>query len=759
MNLAIPTANIQRRWRHLRVWARHTGLSRKFAVALAIAATVSGFATYGALTRSGPFGPDAESIIILLNIDLVLLLALGVIVARRLVVLWTERRRGSAGSRLHTRLVMMFSLAAIVPAILVGTFSALFFTLGIDAWFSERVKTALDESAAVSQAYLDEHAANVRAQVLAMARDIEYNNGPGLIFDPTRLSLVLERQATLRDLSEAIVFRSDGRLLGKTSLSFSLALDQVPDELLIRAAGGDVVMVTGDNSDRVRALVQLDSVPGVFLYAGRLVDPIVIGHTARVSSAVEEFQLLEVKRGDLQIAFALVYVIAAMLLLFVAIWFALLFATRLVQPVSALVGAAERVRAGDLTARVPDSTSNDELGSLSRAFNRMTGQLAAQRRELIEANRQIDARRRFTESVLSGVSAGVVGLDAQGRVELPNRRALELLEVGHDELVGHNLGRAVPELSDLLARAMSAPDGRAAGDVTLVRNDHATSLTVRIGSELNADRSGEASSETTGYVVTFDDMTPLMSAQRKAAWADVARRIAHEIKNPLTPIQLSAERLKRKYLSQIQTDPEIFVSCTDTIVRQVGDLRHIVDEFSNFARLPAPVFAIEDAVRVVNDAITLQEVARAKVTFLREFPEAPVLIRCDRRQLGQVLNNLIKNAIEAVEARIQDGWDGQGRIRVTVAREDGRCIIAIHDNGRGLPSGPRDKLFEPYVTHRDKGTGLGLAIAQRIVTEHDGSLTLVDSPDGGANARIVLAAEADEETRNEAAGKVSRHGA
>ena len=322
MNLAIPTANIQRRWRHLRVWARHTGLSRKFAVALAIAATVSGFATYGALTRSGPFGPDAESIIILLNIDLVLLLALGVIVARRLVVLWTERRRGSAGSRLHTRLVMMFSLAAIVPAILVGTFSALFFTLGIDAWFSERVKTALDESAAVSQAYLDEHAANVRAQVLAMARDIEYNNGPGLIFDPTRLSLVLERQATLRDLSEAIVFRSDGRLLGKTSLSFSLALDQVPDELLIRAAGGDVVMVTGDNSDRVRALVQLDSVPGVFLYAGRLVDPIVIGHTARVSSAVEEFQLLEVKRGDLQIAFALVYVIAAMLLLFVAIWFA-----------------------------------------------------------------------------------------------------------------------------------------------------------------------------------------------------------------------------------------------------------------------------------------------------------------------------------------------------------------------------------------------------------------------------------------------------
>ena len=749
MTIAAPSGTMTRLWRELRVFSRRAGLSRKFAVLLALAATVSGFATYGALTGTGPFGPDAEGIIILLNIDLALLLLLGVVVARRLVTLWSERRRGSAGSRLHTRLVVMFSLAAMVPAILVGTFSALFFTLGVDAWFSERVRTALDESAAVSQAYLDEHAANVRAQVLAMAQDIEYANGPALIFDQSRLSYALERQASLRDLSEAIVFRDDGyqdNVLGKTSLSFSLVVNPPTPEMIQRARRGEVVMVTSEDSDRVRALVHLDSVPGTFLYAGRLVDPIVIGHTARVSQAVEEFQLLDVKRGDLQVAFALVYVIAALLLLFVAIWFALQFATRLVQPVSALVGAAERVRAGDLTARVPDSNINDELGSLSRAFNRMTGQLATQRRELIEANRQIDARRRFTESVLSGVSAGVIGVDAAGRVELPNRRALELLEVDLDDLVGHNLGAVVPELAPLVFAAMQAPDGRSSGDISLTRGDHTTNLTVRIGSERSPDRAGEETAAKTGYVVTFDDMTPLVSAQRKAAWADVARRIAHEIKNPLTPIQLSAERLKRKYLKQITSDQEIFVSCTDTIVRQVGDLRHIVDEFSNFARLPAPVFATEDAIGLVNDAITLQEVARVKVSFVRDFPDEPIPVRCDRRQLGQVFNNLIKNAIEAIEARQQAGDPVRGRIRVAVAREDGRCIISIHDNGRGLPAGPRDKLFEPYVTHRDKGTGLGLAIAQRIVTEHDGSLMLIDSPDGGACARLSLAIDASEAT-------------
>jgi len=434
--------------------------------------------------------------------------------------------------------------------------------------------------------------------------------------------------------------------------------------------------------------------------------------------------------------------------------------------VGALVAAAERVRAGDLTARVPDAGTADELGTLSRAFNRMTGQLSAQRRELIEANRQIDSRRRFTESVLSGVSAGVIGLDADGRIELPNRSAIDLLGIGPDEMIGKSLREVVPEVSGLIDAVMGDHMSRVDGDVEIERQGTARNLTVRITAESTTDQAGEGDEtevERMGYVVTFDDITPLIAAQRKAAWADVARRIAHEIKNPLTPIQLSAERLKRKYLAEITTDPDVFAACTDTIVRQVGDLRHIVNEFSNFARMPAPQFARDDIVKLLNQAITLQEVGGAGVTFVREMPEMPVTVQCDARQIGQVFNNLLQNAIEAIEARrLKDADAPEGCIRVKVAEDGDRCIIAIHDNGRGLPAGSRDKLFEPYVTHRDKGTGLGLAIAQRIVAEHGGSLTLTDSPDGGACARISLMLDrAAGDGALGAAGirKVSAHGA
>ncbi|MBC6439382.1 MAG: PAS domain-containing sensor histidine kinase [Rhodospirillales bacterium] len=735
----------QRLWRWFLLWSRRQGLTRKLTYLLAIAATVSGFATYGALTRSGPYGPDTDTVILLLNIDLVLLLLLGAVVGRRLLVLSSQRRRGMTGSKLQARLVAAFALAAIVPAILVGVSSVLFFTLGVEAWFSERVRTALEQSVEVAEAYTTEHAGNLRSHTSAMARDLD-RAGPALLANEYNLSRMLEAQSALRELSEALVFRGDGRILGQTSLSFSLALalQPLPEDLLVRAGPDTVLMLTTETNDRVRALIELEGTPDTYLFVGRLVDPIVIGHTEQVSEAVSEFQDLEGQRSSLQIVFALVYVVSALLLLFVAMWFALQFASRIVQPVTALAGAAERVRAGDLTARVEGEGGADELASLSRAFNRMTGQLATQRHELIEANRQLDTRRRFTESVLSGVSAGVIGLDDNGIVELPNRRALSLLEVGYQDLVGAPLGEVVPELEPLLGTAMTSRDHGAAGNVELIRSGRVTNLMVRISLERGSNMTAVgADSEPahTGYVVTFDDVTPLVAAQRKAAWGDVARRIAHEIKNPLTPIQLSAERLKRKYLAQIEDAPDVFEACTDTIVRQVGDLRHIVDEFSNFARLPSPEFHRENIVELVDQALTLQEVGGTYIAIKRDFPTESCFVSCDRRQIGQVLNNLIKNAVEAIGERNDAATDRRGLIRATVADEDGHCIICIEDNGRGLPEGPHEKLFEPYVTNRDKGTGLGLAIAQRIVEEHNGCLDLRNNPDGGACATIMLPLE------------------
>lgn len=718
----------------LRPWLRRQGVSRKFALLLTLAAGASGVATYGALTRSGPYGPDTETIIVLLYIDLALLLGLGAVVARHLLALWASRRRGLAASRLQMRLVAAFSLAAILPAILVGISSALFFTLGVEAWFSERVRIALSRSAEVAQAYVSEHASNMRAHVLAMAGDLD-RAGPALLAAEGNLNRTLEAQAALREFSEALVFRGDGHVLGQTQLSFSLALslELLPQTVLLQARPDRVQMLTAQGGDRVRALVRLQSAPGSYLIVGRLVDPVAIGHSQRVTGAVEEFQALEGRRGDLQIAFALIYVLAALLLLFAAVWFALQFAQRLVAPVAALADATERVRGGDLSARVDDGDDRDELTALSRAFNRMTGQLDRQRRALVDANRQLDTRRRFTESVLSGVSAGVVGLNDAGVVELPNRRALALLGRSRRALVGQKLDAAVPELGALLGQAMAGPSHRAAGNVELVRDGHVTSLMVRIASE----REGGESHGVGGYVVTFDDVTPLVAAQRKAAWSDVARRISHEIKNPLTPIQLSAERLKRRYLPQIariDAAPEVFEACTDTIVRQVDDLRHIVDAFSDFARLPAPELAREDAVALVEGVLALHEMAHSAIAFERRYPDRHPLLLCDRRQIAQVLNNLVKNAIEAIAAT---GGEG-GRVRVTVAERGRRCIVRILDNGCGLPQVPSETLFEPYVTHRHKGTGLGLAIARRIVDDHGGRLHLAAGEEGGACATLSL---------------------
>jgi two-component system nitrogen regulation sensor histidine kinase NtrY len=407
----------------------------------------------------------------------------------------------------------------------------------------------------------------------------------------------------------------------------------------------------------------------------------------------------------------------------------LVMANQIARPIGRLIHAAERVRSGDLEVRVPEARTQDEIAGLSRAFNRMTGQLAAQRSELMDAYSQIDDRRRFTETVLSGVSAGVIGLDAQGRIELPNRAARELLEVDLLAAVGNDLGAVVPEFSNLVAEAKSAPERARTAEIQIGPPAHRRTLLVRIGADLTGGR-------TDGFVVTFDDITELQSAQRKAAWTDVARRIAHEIKNPLTPIQLSAERLKRKFAREITSDPEAFAQCADTIVRSVGDIGRMVDEFSNFARMPLPVIRPEDISRVVREALVAQKIARPQIAWTTDIPDAGPIAPCDRRLLGQALTNLLQNAADAVSMR-----PGAGRIRLAVEQVGALIRISVTDDGVGLPSEDRGKLTEPYVTHKPKGTGLGLAIVKKIMEDHGGDVLLEDrSPGPGTVASLVLPA-------------------
>ncbi len=735
------------------LWGQRNGLARKLAMALTLAVIASGIATYAVLTGGGPLqGPNPHTVFSMFTLDLVFMLLLAALVGRRLLKVWAERRAGAAGARLHVRLVLLFSVVAITPAILVAVFSALVINFGVEQWFNKRVSTAVDESLAVASAYLEEHQQVIGGDALAMANDIN-REGPALLRNPFRLTQMVGAQAAVRGLSEAIVFDSSKQVLARAGLAFSmeLSIDGIPQWAFERARSGEVAVLTNSGDQRVRALVKLEgSLVDSYLYVGRAVDPKVIDHMDRTNRAVAEYKQLELTRSGLEVTFSAIFVMVALLLLLAAMWIGLTLATQMATPIIRLIDAAERVRTGDLAARVADEGAVDELGSLSRAFNRMIGQLETQRQELMGANRELDERRRFSEAVLAGVSAGVIGLDRHGVVELPNRYAAEYLTMEPEAMVGHSLEELVPELAPLFGMIRRRPERSVQDEMKVVRNGRSRALLVRIVAERDEW-------EVTGFVVTIDDMTELLSAQRKAAWADVARRIAHEIKNPLTPIQLSAERLKRKYLKQIEKDPETFLKCTDTIIRQVSDIGRMVDEFSAFARMPTPVMKQDDLVETINQTVFLARTGYPDVAFECEFPRTAVTIPCDIRQIGQALTNLLKNAVEAIQGR--EGPDlPKGKIAVKVERRLGCVVVSVEDNGRGLPVDQRDRLAEPYVTTRVKGTGLGLAIVKKIMEDHGGELVLEDLDGGGARVCLVFGTE-DDKPRIGATDTVTTHGA
>jgi two-component system, NtrC family, nitrogen regulation sensor histidine kinase NtrY len=715
-------------------WAGRIGLRRKIAVALAAAAVASGIATYLALTGAPPVGPHPVVVLALLNLDLVLLLALAALVTKRLVEMWAERRRGLAGSRLQVRLVVLFSMIAVIPTIVVAVFSYLFFSFGIESWFSDKVRTAISESVQVADAYVKEHQQAIRADALGMANSLD-EYAATMVISPQDLVQALTIQASMRGLTEAAVLDSKGHMVARTGLAFALGFEDVGEDALRRAKDGDVVIMTDDQEERVRALVSLGGFSGLYLYVGRFIEPKVLAHRRETQLAAAQYEQLELKRTGLQITFSVIFILVALLFLAAAVAVGISIAAQLADPISRLVGAAQRIGAGDLSVRVPEGPKDDEMTSLSRAFNRMTDQIQSQQQELIAANRQLDERRRFTETVLTGVTAGVIGLDREGRINLPNRSASALLAVDLDQSVGAYLAEVVPAMANLLGEADRRPDRVAQTQLQIVGGNSTRTLLVRIAAE--QDDQGIS-----GFVVTFDDITELLSAQRKAAWADIARRIAHEIKNPLTPIQLSAERLRRNYLKEIKKDPDTFRICTDTIVRHVEDIGRMVDEFSAFARMPAPSLKPEDLTAIVERAVFLERTAHSDIRFSMNFAARPVTLRCDARLVGQALINIVKNAVEAIEARLlETGPSPPGEIAVSVVEMPGKTVVTVADNGKGLPKRGRERLTEPYVTTRAKGTGLGLAIVKKIMEDHQGELLLEDADAGGACVTLAFATE------------------
>jgi len=726
-----------------RSWFGRLLASRRFAFILATIAVASGTATFVLLTgtSSGTGTTSSNQVALFLIIDLTVLLMLVAVIAQRIVAMSVERRKGMAGSALHVRIVVMFSLVSVTPAILVAVFAALFLNYGINFWFNERVRTAVDASQVVANAYLEEHIQNIGTAVLGVINTLN-RDAPKLLANPRLFSQTLTDLSNEHALSEAVIIDINGIILTRARYSMlNLQAGEVPANAFKRANVGEVAILTAPNTDHVRAIVKLDRFVGAYLLVERFVDARVRSNMERVREASQSYHNLQERRGTIEITFVAIFTVVALLLLLSAIWVGMTLANQLIKPISKLIDAAQGVSRGDLTLRVDVDETIGEIGSLSEAFNNMTEKLALQQDGLLQMNREIDERRRFTETVLGGVSAGVIGLNSEGRIDLANPTAGLLLGVNLDDANGRFLAEIIPEMSEVIAQAFDRPDRLARVEVTIHRDNIPAQLIVNAtGEQLDED--------IIGYVVTFDDITELQSAQRKAAWSDVARRIAHEIKNPLTPIQLSAERLKRKYLKQIKDDPETFTMCTETIIRQVEELGRMVDEFSSFSRMPQAVLKSEDLSNLCRQALFLERnrtenadgAGSVKVEGL--IPSDPLTLSCDAQQISRALTNILKNAVESVTERVEKDQNkgDKGLVSLSLTTHDTpkgeHTVITIEDNGTGLPETDMTRLTEPYVTTRESGTGLGLAIVKKIMEDHGGHLILENKPDGGASVSL-----------------------
>jgi len=710
-------------------------------------ALLSAMATFLVLAGLTPIAPVHEVVVELLLGNVVTGLLLLGIIGREVWKVVQSRRRGRAGSRLHVQIVGLFAVIAAVPTVLVSVVASTTLDRGLDRFFSTRTRAMIEQSMIVANAYVSEHAEAIRGDLLAMAYDLGRAKS---VFDTDRdqFQKIISAQAAGRNLSAALLLKSDGSTIDKAGATIDKKVVLPTSDLLgeLNETEPRVALIPEDN--HLAAVVKLRGYDDTYLYGARVLDPRVVQQLRATQESVGEFANLEARRLGIQIAFGLMFAVIALIVLLASAWIGLDFANRLVAPIRRLIGAANVVSTGNLDIQVPVRRSEGDLARLGETFNNMTQELRTQHEDIVRARDLIDSRRRFTEAVLAGASAGVIGVNAGGRISIVNRSAERLMGRSETEILGLPLAEVAPELAEIFDAARSGNQRLVQRQLAMTRDGQERNYSVRVTSE-------QATEAEHGYVITIDDITELVLAQRSSAWADIARRIAHEIKNPLTPIQLSAERLRRKYGKTISDDPAVFEQCTETIVRQVDDIKRMVDEFSRFARMPKAVLADEDVADTVRQVVFLLRVAHPDIDFDVEFETETIPARFDRRLISQGLTNIIKNATEAIGA-VPPAELGRGRIIVRAQREGKDVVIDVIDNGIGLPRENRARLLEPYVTTREKGTGLGLAIVGRILEEHGGRLELRDALEKipgarGAWMQLRFSAERASESTSEQA--------
>jgi two-component system nitrogen regulation sensor histidine kinase NtrY len=683
-----------------------------------VLALLSAFLTFVVLTGLTPIVPTHEVVVTALGINSATILLLLTIIGFELWKVVQARRQGRAAARLHVQVVGLFSVIAVLPALLVAFIAYVTLDRGLDRFFSTRTRAVIETAATIANVYLNDHAQLIQSDIIAMANDLARARP---LFDQDRDTYrrFLTSGAQARNLPGAMLIDKDRNILESAATGIRQSFTTPPPEFLSNVTEDKPQMAVFPEQNYVAAVIRLRAYNDTFLYVARLLDPRVVAQVRMTEASVAEYADLEARRLGIQVAFALMFTVIALTLLMSSVLIGLNFANWLVAPIRRLMAAANLVSTGDLKVQVPVNKSEGDLAHLGETFNKMTGELRSQRDDLVRASEVIDSRRRFIEAVLSSASAGIIGVNEEGKIGILNRSAEKLIGHPESEALGHPLSEIVPELNEMMASAREGMQRLVQGQITISRAGKDRNLSVRV----SAEQSGHTQDS---YIITLDDITELVSAQRTSAWADVARRIAHEIKNPLTPIQLSAERIRRKYGKVITEDRTVFDQCTDTIVRQVDDIRRMVDEFSRFARMPKPVIDNEDVADTVRQVVFLMRVGHPDIDIETDIKEDPMPARFDRRLISQGLQNIIKNASEAIAA-VPAETLGKGRIDVRATRDGDDIVIDVIDNGVGLPKESRSRLLEPYVTTREKGTGLGLAIVGRILEDHGGRIELNDA--------------------------------
>ena len=701
------------------------------AILAVVGALLAGAISFVILTGLTGIRPDETVTLSLIVIDAGFILLLVALIGREIVGVLLARQTGKAASRLHIRIVAMFSLVAAIPAIMVAIVASVTLDIGLDRWFEERTKTIVNSSLSIAEAYVRENARNLQGTALSMAYVLDQNRSVYSL-DRNGFRRMMTEQAEGRALAHAALINDKGEFLMMADITTGFQMPEPPIEAVETAADGNPVLIEPRIRNIVGSIVKLRQIRDAYLYTVRLVDAEVINARQIVSANANEYGGLEANRTTAQIAFALLYLGMTLIVVLSAILTGIAVADRLVRPIRQLIGAADEVATGNLDVSVPVRSSDGDVGSLANTFNKMIRQLKSQRNDLVTAKDQIDERRRFSEAVLSGVTSGVIGVDSRGEIAILNRSAIEMFALTEKKAVGANLAKVLPHIGKVFEVARKSRRKACREQVTFLRHGAERTFDIQITVEESDERESGQS-----YVVTIDDITDLVQAQRSTAWADVARRIAHEIKNPLTPIQLSAERIKRRYGKVITEDREVFDQCTDTIVRQVGDIGRMVDEFSAFARMPKPTMERLDLRDVLHEASFLVEVSRSEIAFERNYGDTALVGLFDSRLMNQAFGNIIKNAAEATELAAHER-DGGGVIRIEAQRSGETITVSIMDNGRGLPTENRQRLLEPYMTTREKGTGLGLAIVRKIIEDHGGTLELHDAPRSFHNGRGAM---------------------